>query len=194
MPLHVFISGTVDKNISAIIRRGVCSDESILINAWENIKSQYAETIGDQEQLLYLSLYKQINKLSITIEQVDILIRTLQRFYVTQFADELNKLLNTSFVFDVTDLNAYKKNLSRCRSRCKSFEVTLELKMAQFEAISNKEKKGQVADRAYYLSIRNTLWQFMGDYVPDTITVYEFADLIKRLNAEIARREKESKK
>lgn len=183
LPLKNYIEGTVNGNVSAIIKTGVCDDPEKLLAAWHDIRQQYAEVIGDQETKLFLSLYKEINRLAISIEQVKMLVQTLQKYYTKQFADGLNRVLGTSFAFDIEDRETYDKDLQRCLNRSKGYQVQMELKMAQFKAVQEKQQTpGQEASISYYQSVLITLSDHAGYRVDDSITVFEFCDRIKRLN------------
>jgi uncharacterized small protein (DUF1192 family) len=194
LPLRNYIDGTVNGNLSAIIKHGVCTNEITLFSAWEDIKNQYAEIVGDESFKLYLSLLRQINKLSLLIDQIALCVEMLRLVYTDRFANELRNLLNVKFRFDVTDPEGYEKDLKSCISRSKGFKLQMDLKLAQYEAISKKEKGGQLADHAYYQSLLICISDHVGYPVLDSITVFEFATRIKRLNAEIERIEKERKK
>lgn len=194
LPLRNWIDGTVNGNISAIIKTGVCNDEILLLSTWEDIKNQYSEIVGDGSFKLYLSLLRQINKLSLVIDQISLCVEMMRIVFTERFARELRELLSVNFKFDVTNPETYDKELKSCITRSKGFQIQLDLKLAQFEAISKKEKGGQLADHAYYQSLLIAISDHVGYPVLDSITVYEFATRIKRLNQDIERMEKERKK
>jgi hypothetical protein len=184
LPLSKYIDGMVNGNVSSIIKSGSCTDESELIEAWAIINQQYAETIGDHEQKLFLSLFIEINKLSVVIEQIARYVKALDKLYVKQFADALNKLLVTNFKFDVKDPASYDRDLQRCIKRSKGYQIQLDLKLSQFEAIQKKqENPGQRPDHAYFQSILLTLSEHLKYEVNESrISVFQFCEMIKRLN------------
>jgi len=194
LPLKNYIDGTVNGNLSAIIKTGICGDEYLLLGAWEEIKNQYAEAIGDHSFKLYLSLLKEINRLSLIIDQVALCVEMLRLVYTDWFATELRNILNATINFDVKDKEGYEATLKNCLSRSKGFKIQLDLKMMQFEGINKKEKGGAVADHAYYQSLLIALSDHVGYPITDNITVFEFANRIKRLNHDIERMEKERRK
>jgi hypothetical protein len=184
LPLSKYIDGVVNGNVSAIIKSGTCNDESELIEAWTDITQQYAEAIGDQEQKLFLSLFIEINKLSVAIEQIASLVKALGTCYVKEFANKLNLLLSTSFKFDVFDKAGYDKDLQRCLNRSKGYQIQLDLKLSQFQSIQKKESNPGIGpDHAYFQSILLTLSQYVKYEVNETrISVFQFCEMIKRLN------------
>ncbi len=190
LPLRNYIDGTVNGNLSAIIKSGVCSDENILLNAWEDIKSQYAEAVGNADTKLYLSLYKEVNRLALVIEQIALCVQCMQLVYTDRFAQELRSLLKHRFKFDVTNPEEYDKELQSCISRSKGFKVQMDLKLSQIAGMANKHQKGAIADTAYYQSLLVTISDHVGYQVQDNITVFELANRIKRLNAYIEQMQK----
>lgn len=196
LPLRNFITVSVDDNLYALVISGQPSEPE-LFNAWQTIKEEYALAMGNQDQALYVNLFKQVQKLQLTIEQIDLAVNVLKEVYVEQFASELNKLLNTTFAFPVNDPDTYDKNLKKCISLSKRFQITIDMKLAQLEAMHKQlEKRGSGEARAvnkeYFYSILITLSDHAEYPIVDTITVFEFCERIKRLNEYIARKQKEA--
>jgi hypothetical protein len=185
LPLSNYIDGTVNGNISAIIKSGVCQDDIELLQAWADINQQYAEAIGDHEQKLFLSLYKEVNKLAIVIDEVAKLVSLLEKYYVKEFADILNNILGTTFKFEVKDPESYDKDLKRCLTRSKGYKVQLDLKASQLKAIQERQRPGVGPTHEYYQSVLITLSDHAGYRVDNSITVFEFCDRIKRLNKQL---------
>jgi hypothetical protein len=189
LPLRNYIDGTVNGNISAIIKSGVCTDENVLLTAWEEVKNQYAEAVGDQSYKLYLSLLKEINRLALIIEQVALCVEMMAMVYTDRYADELRKILRHKFKFNVHNPEEYDRELQSCISRSKSFKLHMDMKLIQIEGMAKKET-GAIADHSYYQSLLITLSDHVGYQVQDTITVFELANRIKRLNQYIEKMEK----
>lgn len=190
LPLRVFIEVSCNDNLAALILSGFPS-ELELFNAWQTIKEEYALAMGNQDQALYVNLFKQVQKLQLTIEQIDIAVNVLKWVYVEAFAVQLNKLLNTTLHFPVNDPGTYEKNLKKCISLAKRFQITIDMKLAQLEAMQKTMAKADSGDvkavnKEYFYSILITLSDHAEYPIHDTITVYEFCERIRRLNDHIA--------
>lgn len=101
--------------------------------------------------------------------------------YVDKFSGDLNNFLDAAFVFDHNDPERYKENLVKAHRRSKGIKLSLDVAMANEEALRPAGDK-QKPDDAYFQNILITLSDAAGYYITDTITVLEFAQRIKRLN------------
>lgn len=183
LPFSNFISCIADNNLAALIKTGFPPIEALQV-AWASIYEQYSDAIADNEAKLYLSLYKEITRLQIAIEEINKLVDVLKNFFVPQFITRLNKILNTAFVFDVKNPEDYDNKLQRCLNRSKGFLINLEIKKSEFEAIKNKnEGKEKVNLREYFSSMLNILSKHNAYRINSSeITVFDYIDLLKSLN------------
>lgn len=192
LPLSKFIEITTTGLLYPLIISGEPSKQE-LAEAWESIIEQYSSHMGNAEQQLYLSLYKEINKLSAAIEEVRICVHWLKDGYNGRLVSRLNNVLGTTFTFDIKRPEEYDKNLQKCINRSKGFKVNLDLKMAQFEAIKQKQEATDQATptKEYYQSILITLRGSEGYFIEsEKISVFEFCEMIKRWNKKVEQAKK----
>jgi hypothetical protein len=187
LPLRNFIDLTVDGKLTALIRPDYKGEvpESILHNVRDEIYSQYADSIGDNEQRLFVSVFKEVTKLQATITQIYCCIEVLNDYYTEQFAKEVNKLLHTKFKFDTRFPDDYNNDLERCKKRTKELEIRKGMKEAQLKIISDNiesKSKGVKPTREYYITVLMNLSDFAKFPITEMITVYEFISRIQSLN------------
>lgn len=182
LPLNRFIDIVVDGNFAALIITGYPSIEE-LHAAWRDIQGEYADAMGDHEHRMYISLYRDVKCLEITLKQIQWLIDQLREVYYKKLADRLNKLLLTSFKFDRTNPEKYFNELTRCANRSKGIKIEMELKLAQFQVMQQARKdqeEGKKPSREYYQAMLITLSDHVKYPVSDSITVFEFCNRIQR--------------
>lgn len=182
LPLSRFIDVLVDQNIYALIITGKPSDIELL-EAWSDIQIQYADAIKDNETRMLATLGKELNRLKITHQQILDAIKVLKNYYTPQFANMLNKLLSTSFKFDVRLKEDYDNDLKRAANRSKGIMIAIQLKQKAYDAMRTKfGTSDQKVTREYFQGILITLSDFVQYRVGDNIAVFEFCDRIRRLN------------
>lgn len=183
IPLNRFIDVTTTGLLYPLIISGKPSDAE-LHAAWDNIVDEYSQELGNGEQDLHVSLFKEIVKLQAAIEEIALCVGMLEKVYCGKLVSRINKILNTNFVFDVNNEEDYNRKLQSCLSRSKGFKIQLDLKLEQFEKIKSKiENPGQLPAKSYYQSILITIRGSEGYFIKaDEITVYEFCEMIKRHN------------
>lgn len=182
LPLSIFIKCIVDDDLHSLIISGTVQP-SELIEAWSEIRQQYADAIGDHEHRFATSLYKEVSLLKNKYQSIILLIDMLSHAYKKELADELNDLLGTNFSFNTDDTEKYAHELQRCLTRSNSFLLDLELKERQYESISgNSSKSSKPPKKEYFYSILITLSDHAKYAVQDTITVFEFCERLKRYN------------
>ncbi len=182
LQLSQFIRVTVDENIYALVISGKPSDED-LIEAWGQIQLQYADAMKDNEYKLLVSLMKEVHRISILYDSIHMAIAELRKRYVKQFADRLNRWLESSFKFDVRFPDDYEEDLKRAYNRSKGIKLDLDLKRASYEAIQKKfSSAGNKLTREYFQGILITLSDHVRYPVTDSVTVFEYCDRIRRLN------------
>lgn len=180
LPLNRFIDVLVDGNYAALVITGYPRQEELLL-AWAGIQSEYADAIGDHEHRMYVSLFKEVSTLAITLQQIEYLVEIMAQIYQPEFGNMLNKLLVTTFKFDPADPEKYQATLKRCLMRSKGIKIDLELKQGQLKALEKKnDESGEKPSREYFQSILITLSDHAQYQIPDSITVYELCTRIKR--------------
>ena len=182
LPLSRWIDLTVDGYLKALIKEGT-PPENELHRAENELRIQYADAIGDGEYRVYVGVIKELADMELVLSQVYSMVRVLTDVYVPLFADRLNRLLKTSFVFDINNPEAYDKLLSRCLNRSKIYKLRIDLKKIELEKLETKyQGKSGKATREYYMGLLISLSDHAGYPITDNITVYEFCERIKRAN------------
>jgi hypothetical protein len=190
LPLRNFINVLVDDNIYALLIDGE-ADLITLQEAWSEILQEYQQSIGDSEHQMYTLLYKELKLLEIDYTIVTELVPVLQLVYRQKFADELNKILETSFEFDWDNQEKYQQELQRCLNRNKAIKIQLELKRKEFEEIEKKNKyEHKKPSREYFLSVLINLSNYAKYQITDQITTFEFCQRVKQLNQYLTSLEK----
>jgi hypothetical protein len=189
LPLNKFIEVSTSGNLSALIISGTPPEED-LMNGWGRIMQEYGDAIGDHEAILKLNLYKEIHRLELKINQIALIVSILKNYYIPSFVTELNNLLVTTMVFDVTKRDEYDKKLQLALNKSKGYKIQLDMHLMQYEAMQKKESQGSgLMTKEYFQSILLTLRKSEAYFIRDTdITVFEFCELIKRFNKEMERR------
>jgi hypothetical protein len=180
LPLRNYVDCVVNGNYKALVISGNPSEYDLLL-AWSNIQQEDADASGDHEHRLYITLFKEVTLLKVTLQTIHYLIEILQEVYYEPYTVELNNLLKTSFKFDQTDLSKYHETLRRCYNRSKGLKIDLEIKLIQFKAIEKKNQDtGKKPTREYFQSVLITLSDHAKYPIHDSITVWEFRDRIRR--------------
>jgi hypothetical protein len=181
LPLSRWIDLTVDGYTKAIIKEGD-PPQIELIKAENNLRIQYADAIGDHEYRLYCSIAKEITEQQIILTQIQNLVDTLRGVYQPVLAKELNRIMRTSFVFDVHNGVEYDKTLDRIINRSKGIRINMDLQTIRLKKLEEKYQSGGKPTREYYIGILLTLSDAAKRDLSDSMTVWEFCERIKRHN------------
>jgi hypothetical protein len=182
LPLRNYIDCVVDGNYCALVVSGNPTEHELLL-AWAQIQQEYADIMADSEHRLYVTLYRDIKVLELTLKLIHFLIEELKKVYYDEYTNRLNDLLKTNFQFDYTEPVKYLAELNRCTNRSKGIKIDLALKMGKFEAIQKKNtEKGSKPTREYFQSILITLSDHAKYQVMDTVTVYEYSERMRRFS------------
>lgn len=186
MPLNRFIDVVVDDNYASLVITGYPPPEE-LHKTWVIIQGEYADAMGDHDYRMYVSLFKEVTLLTVTLKTINYLVEILERVYYPDFANNLNKLLNITFQFDPADPVKYKTTLKNCLMRSKAIKINLDLKSIQLKAMEEKNQDpGKKPTREYFQSILINLSNHAKYHIHDNVTVFEFCDRIRRYNKECA--------
>lgn len=176
---------TVDGNNKALIKTGN-PPEKELQRVEGELRMQYADAIGDHEYKMYVNVIREIATLETTLAQIEQLIATLRDYYNELFAKELNKLLRTSFVFDVSKSADYDRNLDRAFRRSRIIKIRIDLKNIELGKLEMKYMNGVgKMTKEYYYGLMISLSDDAGFPISESITVWEFCERIKRANKKI---------
>lgn len=179
LPLSKFIEVAVDENYAALIVSGM-PDIGVLQDAWYEIYQQYLDAMGDSEQLMILKLYREITRLVIEQDQIQMLIDFLSIYNYKAYNDRLNALLQTKFQFK----EKKKDDLQRAARIARQMTLKLDIKQSQLVRIQEKmPKEGVKISREYFQSILITLSDFSKYPIHDNISTYEFCERVKRFTS-----------
>ena len=184
LPLSRWVDLVADGNKLAIVKEGQ-PPIHVLLDTEKDLRVQYADAIGDNEYKLYCGRLNEITRLEITLAQIQSLVAALREAYVPAFEKALNKLLLTSFVFDVAKPEQYDNNLQRALNRSREIKLRITLKkgaLAKLEEKYSSGDGGQKATREYFMGILIELSDSAGYPLSDNITVWEFCERIKKHN------------
>lgn len=181
LPLNRFQTALCDGDLSVLVQEGE-PDAETLQTLWGDLQAQYAEALGDMEYKLCLSLFKEIYRLTLTIQMAEMLINVLQRFYVERFKNELNKVLGVKCVLDVDKPSEYDAELKRCLSRAKGYSIQLDLKTIAYKKLQQKMQSQKAITVEYFASMVNLLEeQFHAPIDEEKTTVFKYVERVRRL-------------
>jgi hypothetical protein len=183
--LSAFILCYTDHNLSVLIKSGTATQEQ-LESAWDGIYEEYVYAIGDNENKLYLRLYKELCELVTRIHLIRRLIEILYNYRVKKFEDILNKELGTNFKFNSKNPEEYDKMLQKCYNKSKALVIRHDLKEIELKSIEKGQKKknqGQKPTKEYFSGILNALSSIHKYRIlANQITTFEYIDLIRLTN------------
>lgn len=181
IPLSRWIDLTVDGYLRALVREGE-PPEAETAAAYEDLRIQYADAMGDGEYRLYCDLIKEVTRLQIKLAQIENLIEVSREAFHPVIGQQIGRLLNRRFTW--TENRAeIDKNLDLAWRSSRSIKIHIDLKSARLEALRSKyEGGGGAITREYYMSLLISLSDEAGFQLPDTISVWEFCERIRRAN------------
>lgn len=188
LPLKHFETCIVESNLAALVISGFPPPNE-LHNAWKNILSEYTDAVSDAEHKIYMSIFKEVSILKITVDQIRILISSLKKQYIPYFCDELRSILKVDYDLDPSKgMDKYLEQLKRCESRSKSIKIKLDLKRIEFESIEQKYNKGnveQLPTSSYYTQMLVILSKHAGYRLTKDIFVSEYCEHIRQYKKHI---------
>jgi hypothetical protein len=196
MPLRLYIRCTVDKDLSALIISGVPNDDE-LTDAWYKIQMDYADVIGDTSLKNYLRCFQKLHNYNSLLQESEHLREIIPQVIVHmiiigkefhlypsmneirgKFVSRVNKIHSTRFPFSD---ESHSNDCKRIRSHEKGLSLKRDieaLKLEQLEKTTDADSKP--VTREYFFSTLITLTDHSKIKLDDSITVYEFAQRIKR--------------
>lgn len=198
IPFYRFEDRLCDGNIQALVITGTPPEEE-LHAAWIIILQEYSEGLGHQDHIMYKTMYREIEELRLTLEQIESLVGRyietdegliveeqglLQVIYSRFLCGELNRIMHTNCKFNWDDQKTYQAELKKIYRRSRGLKMKLDLKLIQFAAIEEKfkDKGGKPAGRDYFTSMFIELSDFAKYQIPNTIVVAEYLTRIKKYN------------
>jgi hypothetical protein len=185
LPLSRFIDAHVDGNLYALVISGVPT-EIDLLEAWQDINLQYADTMKNKEYRAITILHAEIAREEILYNQILMLLQELKYWYHDRLKNALNRLLRTRYSLDVSNPEEYDKELGNASNRTKGIMLNIKLKKLELETVEAKTGGERTApDKQYFYSTLLTIQNhFKRTMRIDEISVFEFCEQIRRLNEE----------
>lgn len=187
-PLYLFIDALVDEKIHSIVVSGN-PDEQQIGQAWAELLMQFHESMGDNESRMFFSLHKQILQKEIDLKQVSLALAMLAGdnenvpCFIPQLLTFLNELFYSNLELYPDDPEDYYHKLNIFRNKSASIRMNIDMKRIQYDSISDKRKgAGQKPDRPYFQTILLNLSGWRQYEINDRISVFEFCELVNRLN------------
>ena len=170
LKLDLFIEITLTGNTELL-------GEGEHVEAWEKIRTEYAELIGDISYKLMLSLFKEIQYINNKLHVIQTIVDHMQNYYHEDFKKILD-IYGFVYNWDVSNKTVYDKQLKMIVSRSKTFLVQLESKRKEWEQLS-KKNNGEQITRTYFEDVLLMLSKEQGYHLrANEISVYQFARLI----------------
>lgn len=155
-----------------------------LIEAWENILSDYVSIIGTSESQYLMALQRQIGVLETKIACVDTCLLLLSQQWQTlgkrndKAVQELGRM-GYRFPFNDNDAASFERDLKAVHTRSKTLLVELETKQKDLQRV-NKSVNGKIKERADFDAELMTLSRYQGYNInEEVITVTKYANIYK---------------
>lgn len=184
LPLKIFITCIVTGDLSHLIIEGRPTPQQ-LAETWAVILQEHADAIGTAEHKLYTSLCRTLIELQHDYNAVETFVPLLQKFYVKEFAKEVNKALRMQFKFDWKNGQLYQKELEKAWKMLKGLKLRIDQKAEQIQAMRAANEGGEPsrpATREHFLAALVSLSNHVKYRIDDSITVYEYCKRIHDYN------------
>ena len=195
-----FILCMCDGNLSVLVKDWFSITDKDVMEAWENIYTEYVDAMKDKEQKYLLRLTKEINLLQFKLVMIDSIVRTIAtEYHLTQKCDQkqieqLKKYINVTGKFNPEDAESYVRDLETVIANSKRLLTEYETKKIEYEKLVPKNSKTKI-DKKYFDDILTQLSKHMKSIIdPKNITVGFFVSMMNDMRNEIDRIEKELKK
>ena len=171
-----------------------------IIDAWDNIYSEYVTAMKDKEQKYLIRLTKEINLLQLKISTITAIVNVMeveyQMFnkYDEKLVEELKKYMVITGKFDIRNAQQFTHDLATVVANLNRMLTEYETKKIEYDKLVPKNSKTKV-DKRYFDDILTQLSKHMKTIVdPKNTTVGFFVSMMNDMRAEIARIELEMRK
>lgn len=159
LPLSIFITCSVDRDYSGLIRYGHATHEQ-LARAWEAIYSEYSTISGGQSYKLLINLSKDIGYLESKLLVVGLCLRVLQHRPDPKVIQILSNY-GYKYHFDTGNPEQYAKNLDEIAKRSGGLQFAIQQKRAELDK-SREKLNGKEVTREMFDKILAALSKHMG--------------------------------
>lgn len=149
--------------------------------AWQRIQEQFAELINDPTFVSMVRLQQDITVLRAKITIVEQCLDLLHHFFDEEIAGILSE-----YGFDVEykeDVTAYRKQLSRVRSRLKSDYVELQVQLKEWDDLGAPSGENKPVRMVFEENLLSLSKQRKYHITSRSVTTYQYALLIRQNNA-----------
>ena len=139
-----FILCMCDGNLSVLVKDWFSITDKDVLEAWENIYTEYVDAMKDKEQKYLLRLTKEINLLQFKLVMIDSIVRTIAtEYHLTQKCDQkqieqLKKYINVTGKFNPEDAESYVRDLEIVIANSKRLLTEYETKKIEYEKLKIK--------------------------------------------------------
>lgn len=197
LPLSRFVDAVVDGDLQALVISGEPT-EAELLAALENILIEYNDAMASHtpKEMRKVGLIKSVTISEARAAAIDEMIKLLALYRVEKFVKEINRVLQCSLKFDAENPAEYDRDLKRAEMRLKGLRLRANLDTEKLKHFATEEeKKGEVkADRQFFERVLINLADHAKiELSADRITVFQFAERVKRYTAYIEKHNQTSK-
>lgn len=205
LPLHTFIDILVGEpdpdnedhilhNYSLLIVEGEPPVE-LLINTWKDLLFQYNDAFTDDGQKQYVAALVEYQHAKSNYDRVNSYIEMLNLYFLPKWAKELNRLVDAQFKFNPENREEYLGMLKRCASRNKANLIRFQLAEEQLSKFAKMRVSEEFKpDRGYFTRVMINLKNKNNREIPDTISTFEFCELVNQYTAWVKMMEAENNK
>jgi hypothetical protein len=197
LPLNTFIDCICDSDFTGLVIEGEPNEQDLSL-VWNDLLEQYSDALNDEGSRRYILVFKEYQQAKIKHDLIITYIEMLNNYYVPKWANELNKMVQSSFDFKAAldkDVEEYRKLLSRCFNRNKSNLMRYQLAQSKLEEITKLQSTdGKKPDRAFFTKVMVNLKNKNSREIPYDIPTYEFCVLVNDYRDYISFMETQKKK
>lgn len=150
--------------------------------AWAKIQAEFETLTGGSTHLTMMRLANTINFLAAKLEIVYTVTEEMRKYYIPQYGEVL-QAYGFNYEWLTVDEETYYKQLTSIESQSKRWYVELQAKKKEWENMVGGHKETKIT-REYFEDWIVELSAYNGFAIDsNTISVYRFAIMIKRRNA-----------
>jgi hypothetical protein len=196
--LSVFMDCLIDQNYKGLVLEGAPPQDEIE-KAWEDVREQYIDAIGNPAQKFRLGLITQLKFFELHLNSITIGLNILKylgnpeslfppviREHIEKWKQLINDLFIYNYSFNPDDQAHYNAELENAFARSKGSEMTYKLKKIELEdldkKISNSNKNEKPTRELFESNITNIMIHYNINISSESISTYRYCDLIKKIN------------
>lgn len=184
--LRVFIDCIVDSDYSGLIKSGNPS-QADLSQAWKKIFFQYRDLMKNDQEMLYLTVLKELGQLEADISLLTCFLSIIERQLAPSWmVKAVNEILESQYEFDPGKTEQFQKEINSARSRMKSIVIRKKLLDEQRKGLDSAiVSQGKGMDRDFFSTMLIILSDHAKYVISDNITAFEFCERFRRFKAHV---------